>query len=377
LATAPGVASFDPIVRRTNGSSWNHSQERRLSSARRDRHDAGVIVSPADAKTPTHTWVALLSLLVALAVLAVKFWAYVSTGSQAVFSDALESIVNVVAAAFALSVLAYAGRPADRDHPFGHGKVEFFSAAFEGGLIFFAALLILWQASVTLWRGASVQQIGFGLVLTVLSGLANGGLGLFLVRYGRRHGSMAIEADGLHVLADFWTSVGVLVGLAAVGLTGVQWLDPAVAALLGVWLLLTGWRLVRQAFGGLLDEEDPVLLRHLVEVLGPRVRDGVIRVHQLRAIRAGRYRYISAHLVVPEFWSVERAHDAAEALAAEVLREIPGDGDISFHTEPCERAYCAMCDLEECSVRQQPFAGLQPLTVDEAVQPDPGAHGRS
>jgi len=326
-------------------------------------------------KPKTHTSVALLSLVVALVVLGVKFWAYLGTGSQAVFSDALESIVNVVAAAFALSVLAYAGRPADRDHPFGHGKVEFFSAAFEGGLIFFAALLILWQASLTLWRGAAVREVEFGLVLTVLAGLANGALGLFLVRYGRTHRSAAIEADGHHVLADFWTSVGVVVGLAAVGLTGLVWIDPVVAALMAVWLLLVGWQLVRQAFGGLLDEEDPALLKKLVEVLAPRVREGVIRVHQLRAIRAGRFRYISAHLVVPEFWSVERAHDMAEALAADVLHEIPGEGDVTFHTDPCGRAYCAMCDLEECSVRQQPFAGLQPLTVDEAVQPDPDAHG--
>jgi divalent metal cation (Fe/Co/Zn/Cd) transporter len=139
---------------------------------------------------------------------------------------------------------------------------------------------------------------------------------------------------------------------------------------MAIWLLATGWRLVRAAFGGLLDEEDPVLLAKLVEVLGPRVRDGVIRVHQLRAIRAGRFRHVSAHLVVPEFWSVERAHDTAEALAASVLREMPGEGDINFHTDPCHRAWCTMCDLEECSVRVQPFAGLRPLTVDEAVQTD-------
>lgn len=323
----------------------------------------------------SHTGIAAFAVVVAVALLAIKFWAYALTGSQAIFSDALESIVNVVAGAFALGVVAYAGQPADRDHPFGHGKIEFVSAAFEGGLIFCAAFVILWQAGEALVAGAVPKQLDFGLVLTAIAGVANGLLGGFLVRYGKRHHSAALEADGHHLLSDFWTSVGVVVGLIAVRLTGFAWLDPLAAAVVALLLLVTGWRLVRRAVGGLLDEEDPQLLSQLVEVLRPHVRDGVIRLHHLRAIRSGRFRHISAHLVVPEFWTVERAHDTAEALAASVLRELPGDGDIDFHTDPCERAYCRMCNLEACSVRQQPFDGVRPLTVDEAVQPDPDVHG--
>jgi cation diffusion facilitator family transporter len=313
-------------------------------------------------------------LVVAVGLLAVKFWAYALTGSQAIFSDALESIVNVTAAAFALGVLAYAGRPADRDHPFGHGKVEFFSAAFEGGLIFCAALVILWQAGEALWRGSTPQQLDLGLWLTIGAGLANGALGWFLIRYGRRHHSAAIEADGHHVLSDFHTSLGVVIGLLAVRLTGLAWLDPLAAAAMGLLLLVTGWNLVRRAIGGLLDAEDPELLRQLVAMLQPRVRDGVIRIHHLRAIRAGSFRHVSAHLVVPEFWTVERAHDTAEALAASLVGELPGHADVDFHTDPCERAYCRSCDLDACSVRQQPFVELVPLTVDEAVAPDPFVH---
>ena len=323
---------------------------------------------------PSHTGLAALSLVVAIGLMGVKFWVYAWTGSQAVFSDALESIVNVVAAGFALGVLAYAGRPADRDHPFGHGKVEFFSAAFEGGLIFFAALVILWQAIDALFRGAVPQQLDHGLWLLSAAGAVNGMLGWYLVRYGRRHRSAALEADGLHVLTDFWTSVGVVLGLVAVQFTGAAWLDPLLAGLMGLWLLRSGLAIVRRATAGLLDAEDPELLQHLVAVLGPKVRDGIIRLHHLRAIRAGSFRHVSAHLVVPEFWSVQRAHDAAEALAAAVLRELPGDGDIDFHTDPCERAYCRTCDLEACSVRRQPFAGLVPLTVDEAVASDDEVH---
>lgn len=340
-------------------------------------HDAPIVKIQEQVEAPrTHAWVGLVSLTTAVVLLAIKFWAYAVTGSQAVFSDALESIVNVVAAAAAFGVLTYADRPADRDHPFGHGKAEFISAAFEGGLIVFAALVILWQAIVKLVHGGELQQLDLGLVLVIVAGLGNGALGFWLVRYGRKHHSAAIEADGHHVLSDFWTSVGVAIGLVLVRVTGLPWIDPVAAALMALWLLVTGFRLVRRSAGGLLDEEDPALLQKLVEVLGPRVRNGVIRVHHLRAIRAGRFHHISAHLVVPEFWSVERAHDTADALAASVLREIAGEGDIDFHTDPCQRAYCGMCDLETCSVRQQPFVGLQPLTVDEAVQPDPEVHPR-
>lgn len=329
---------------------------------------------PELAAQRSHTAVAALSLVVAVALLLVKFWAWALTGSQAIFSDALESIVNVVAAGGALAVMAWAGRPADRDHPFGHGKIEFFSAAFEGGLIVFAALVILWQAALALRTGAAPQRLDVGVWLTSAAGLCNGALGWFLIRHGRRHRSAALEADGQHVLADFWTSVGVVAGLLAVQWTGLAWLDPAVAGGMGLLLLVTGWRLVRRAAGGLLDEEDPELLRRVVAVLAPLVKDGIIRVHQLRAIRSGRLHHIGAHVVVPEFWSVQRAHDAAESLAARVVQELDVEAEIDFHTDPCERTYCARCDLEACSVRAQPFGERQPLTVDEAVLPDPRAH---
>lgn len=321
-----------------------------------------------------HVGVALLSFVVAVGLLLAKFWAFSKTGSQAIFSDALESIVNVVAAVIALSVVRYAIRPADRDHPYGHGKVEFFSAAFEGGLIFCAALVILWQAIGAMVSGAMPQELNLGVVITMAAGIANGLLGWFLVRYGTRHDSAAITADGHHVLSDFWTSVGVVLGLIVVKLTGIAWLDPAIAAVMMVWLLITGWRIVRRAIDGLLDAEDPELLRQVVAGLRPHVGNGVIRMHHLRAIRAGSFRHISAHLVVPEFWSVERAHDESEALASRIAADLPWPADVDFHVDPCERAWCSMCDLESCSVRREPFRQLEPLTVDEAVQPDAELH---
>ncbi len=312
----------------------------------------------------------LISLTVALLMLAAKYQAYRMTGSTAVLSDALESIVNVVAAVFALGGLVFAGRPADRNHPYGHGKIEFVSAAFEGGLIAFASVVIVYEVVLILLAGAAVRQISAGVVIVLVTGLVNLVLGWYLVRTGRRYNSLTLVADGKHVIADFWTSAGVVVGLLLVQLTGLAWLDPLVALLVALSLMWTGFRLVRHAAGGLLDEEDPALLSRVLAALQRYVGHGVIRVHHLRAIRSGRFHHVEAHLVVPEFWSVDRAHGVSEDVAALVIQDLGVEGEMVFHTDPCHRIYCATCDLEDCPIRREPFLGATPLTLEEAVQPD-------
>ena len=312
----------------------------------------------------------LVSLAVSILLLGAKYWAYRLTGSTAILSDALESIVNVVAAVFALGGLLFAGRPADRNHPYGHGKIEFFSAAFEGGLIAFAAVLIIYEVAQTFIRGAEVRAIDYGLAIVCGAGLVNLLLGRYLIRTGRRHQSLTLVADGRHVISDFWTSVGIVVGLLLVRVTGLPWLDPLVAAVVAVNLLWTGFELVRNAAAGLLDEEDTPLLDRLLQELTSHVGQGIIRVHHLRAIRAGRFHHVDAHLVVPEFWSVDRAHEMAEDLAERVIGRLGIEGELAFHTDPCHRIYCAMCDLDACPVRREPFSGRPALTLEEAVRPD-------
>ena len=312
----------------------------------------------------------VVSLVVSVALLGAKYHAYLLTGSTAILSDALESIVNVAAAAFAVGGLIFAGRPADRNHPYGHGKIEFFSAAFEGGLITFAALVIIFQVVQALIQGVQVRRLEWGLGIVLAAGLVNLVLGWFLVRTGRKYDSLALLADGQHVLSDFYTSAGIVVGLLLVRATGLAWLDPVVAAIVALNLMRTGFGLVRHAAGGLLDEEDPAFLTRLLAVLASHVGKGVIRVHHLRAIREGRFHHIDAHLVVPEFWSVDRAHELSEDLARRVIEEMRVEGELAFHTDPCHRAYCAMCDLDGCPVRREPFRGRPQLTLEEAVQPD-------
>lgn len=312
----------------------------------------------------------LISLVVGSALLATKYAAYLLTGSAAVLSDALESIVNVVAALFALGSLVFAGRPADREHPYGHGKMEYFSAAFEGGMIAFAAVAIAWYAVEDLLRGPRVGAVEIGVALTVAAGAANAALGWYLVSTGRRVQSLVLIADGQHVLSDFWTSLGVVVGLVLVRLTGVAWLDPAVALLLAANLAFTGFGLVRHAAGGLLDEEDTALLARLVAAFDAQRTDGIIRLHRLRAIRAGRFAHVDAHLIVPEFWSVEQAHEASDAFEARVIEACDIEGEIVFHTDPCRRRLCPACDLRDCPVRRHSFVERPPLTIDEACLTD-------
>jgi cation diffusion facilitator family transporter len=313
---------------------------------------------------------AIVSLAVGSLLLVVKYVAYQLTGSAAILSDALESIANVVAALFAVGVLTFAGRPADRNHPYGHGKMEFFSAVFEGGLIAFAAVLIVWKSVQDILAGPQLRALELGILLTVAAGLVNAALGWFLVSTGRRLHSITLVADGKHVLSDFWTTVGVVVGLGLVRLTGIPWLDPVAALVVALNLGLTGARLVRRAAGALLDEEDTALLADLVVAFERSRRPGIIRIHRLRARRSGRYTHVDAHLIVPEYWTVEQAHEETDAFAARVIEALPIEGESIFHEDPCRQALCAICDVADCPVRREPFVTRPPLTLDEVTATD-------
>jgi cation diffusion facilitator family transporter len=310
-----------------------------------------------------------LALVMGIVIMALKFFSYHLTGSTAILSDALESVVNVVAAAFALWAVKAADEPPDAEHPYGHGKLEFVTAVFEGGLVSFAALMIGYEAITALVRGSLPPDLGNGFYLVIFAGSLNGLLGAILVMIGKRTHSAALEADGKHVLTDFVTTIGIIVGLGLVKLTGWAFLDPVIALVMAVLLLFTGIPLVKSAVNGLIDAADPSLLEKILASFERHRRPGIIRLHHIRAMRNGRRIHVDGHLVVPEFWTMEKAHEETEAFDNAVVSETFLEGEMEFHLDPCRRAYCRICDLSDCPVRQEPFAYRPPLNLKELQSP--------
>ena len=295
--------------------------------------------------------VAFVALVVSVALLAVKFTGYVFTNSAAIFSDALESVVNVTAAGMALWALWVAHKPADASHPYGHGKAEFLSAALEGGMILLAAVAIMIKAADILLfhdAGAELQRLDLGLLLMGFALVVNGVMGFALVRQGQRNNSLALEADGRHLLADAITSVVAIAALIGVKYTGRAWLDPAGALILSVWIGITGIRLVRRSIAGLMDETDVAddrLLRQLLDRhIGPNpvTEPAICSYHKLRHRHAGRYHWVDFHVKVPPDLGVRDAHEIASAIEYEIETSL-GTGNATAHVEPCEDEACKRC----------------------------------
>ena len=312
---------------------------------------------------------ARLSLATGVLVLLGKLLAYAVTGSSAVFSDALESGVNVVAALLLLYSIGLAAVPADADHPYGHGKVEFFSAGVEGTLIVVAAAAILFEAGAELRRGPTVENVDIGLVMVTVLTLANAAVGSYLIRTGERVRSLALVADGKHLITDVVTSVGVVVGLLLVRFTGWVVLDPLVAIVLALNILRTGAVLLRGAIAGLMDEADVGLLRGIAEALEARRSAAWIDVHTLRAWRSGAISHIDLHLVVPRYYTAEQLHRVDDVVQA-VASEAAGGGDAIVHFDPCRPRHCRTCQLEDCPVRGERFAIRQPFSLERATRGD-------
>ena len=321
---------------------------------------------------------AWISLVVGTAIFVGKIVTWQLTGSVAVLSDALESTVNIAAAALLVFSMVLASRPADRDHPYGHGKVEFLSAGIEGALIVVAAVLIAIEAIGQLIRGGAPHDLGFGLASLAVLSAGNAALGFYLVRTGRSAQSLALIADGKHVLADVTTSAGVLVGLALVKLTGIAWLDPAVALLVAANIVREGFRLARSAVKGLMDEADPQLLEALSATLSRERPPEWIDVHGLRAWRSGALVHTDLHLVVPRYYDAERLHEISETLEARLLEGLSEPGEAVVHFDPCGPVHCTSCEVAACPVRGAAFKERSVLSVARATRTDPDAdHART
>lgn len=278
---------------------------------------------------------AVLSIGAAVVTIGLKFGAYLLTGSVGLFSDAAESVVNLVAAMTALWALTLAARPPDEEHAFGHNKAEYFSSGLESALILIAAALIAATALPRLFEPQPLENVGVGLAVTLVAATINGGVALVLLRASRRLRSITLEADARHLLTDVWTSVGVVLGIVLVGLTGWLVLDPLIALLVAANIVWTGVRLLRDTGQGLLDralpEED---LARISKTLS-RYEEKNIQFHAVRTRVAGQRRFISMHVLVPGDWTVKRGHDLAEEIEHDIVRDLP-QSTFFIHVEPAE-----------------------------------------
>ncbi len=278
---------------------------------------------------------AWLSILTAILIILLKVSAYLLTGSIGFLSDAMESGANILAAIFTLGALIVAARPPDTEHTFGHSKAEYLSSGAEGTLILIAAVVIGVQAVERLFSPQPLEQVGLGVVISAVAALANFLVARVLMRAGKRHRSMALTADAHHLLTDVWTSLGVIVGVVLVSLTGRLWLDPVIGLIVAVQIVYTGLKLIRVAINGLLDASLPDdELAVVVGILQGYEPEGVA-YHALRTRQAGAQRFVSFHLLVPGTWSVQRGHELLERIERDIRRKLEPVSIIS-HLEPRE-----------------------------------------
>lgn len=285
-------------------------------------------------------------------LLILKFYAWYITDSNAILTDALESIVNVVAGAFAYFSMVYASRPRDEDHPYGHGKIEFISAGFEGALIFLAGGFILYKAITGFLNPHDIPRADIGAYLTAFSGLCNFAMGYFLVDRGRKQHSALMVANGRHLLADMVTSAGLVFGLIIIYFTELSWIDNTMAVLLGLWIIYTGYDLMRESLGNLLDEQDQEKIDQLVTILNKNRRENWIDMHNLRILKYGSGLHVDAHITLPWYLSLEQAHDEVEAVEKLVTKEIGAEMEFFIHADPCLPKSCPICSVQNCKVRK-------------------------
>ncbi|MET0395036.1 MAG: cation diffusion facilitator family transporter [Chitinophagaceae bacterium] len=309
-------------------------------------------------------WVAGISIL----LLAAKLVAYSITHSVAILTDALESIVNVVAGFIGLYSLYVAAKPRDKDHPYGHGKAEFISAAVEGTMIGIAGIIILYEAVRKLVHPIALHQLDVGMWLVAATALVNFTLGWYCVHTGRRNNSLALTASGKHLQSDTVSTLGIIAGLILLYVTGYAWVDSVVAMLFAVFIIYTGYTIVRRSIAGIMDEADEKLLGQMVDMLNGNRRENWVDLHNLRVIKYGSVLHLDCHLTVPWYLNVHEAHSEIDILAT-LIRERFGESlELFVHSDGCLPFQCHLCNKHDCQVRRQEFEGRIPWTVENVLR---------
>lgn len=309
----------------------------------------------------------LVVLVIGVVLMFVKFAAFFLTHSNAILTDALESIINVVAGAFALYSLHYASQPKDEDHPYGHGKIEYLSSGFEGGLITISGVAIIIKSSYSFIYPQQIHSLDIGLYLTLATGLCNYFMGRYLIRHGKINHSTAMVADGKHLLSDTISSVGIIIGLLIIYFTKLYWLDNLLAILAGIYICYMGYSLLKESVTSLLDEADVEKLNLVIETLNVNRREKWIDMHNLRVLKYGAHLHVDAHITLPWYDKLEDSHTEVSLVENLIKKELGTELEFFIHADPCIPTSCAICVVHDCPVRKAGFVKRLTWTLENVL----------
>ena len=292
---------------------------------------------------------------IAILLFVVKIIAWYCTNSIAILTDALESIVNVIAALIGLYSLYLSAKPKDYDHPYGHGKAEFISAAIEGTLIAVAGFIIIYEAITNLLHPHTLKQLDYGISLVAATAVINYVAGVICLRVGKKNNSLALVASGKHLQADTWSTVGIIAGLILLVATKINWIDSAVALIFSFVIIYTGYKIIRKSIAGIMDEADEELLKKMVIMLNGNRKQNWIDLHNLRIIKYGGTLHLDCHLTVPWYLNVHEAHTEIDELSTLVKKEFGESMELFVHSDGCLDFSCAICTKTACTVRKHWF----------------------
>ncbi len=296
-----------------------------------------------------------------------KLIAWKLTNSDAIFSDAMESIVNVVSAFMGLYSLYLAAKPMDKDHPYGHGKVEFVTSALEGFLIVFAGAMILVQSVQSYLKGNPIKQLDEGILIVFATAILNYIMGYYSYRKGVRENSLVLMSSGKHLQSDTYTTFGVVIGLLVVYISKINWIDSVIAFIFGIYIIIIGYQIIRKSLSGIMDEADEELLQKITNTLQTNRIDVWVDVHNMKIVQYGSGLHIDAHLTLPWYLSLKDAHQEMEKAIKVINKEIDRPIEFNFHMDDCKSFSCALCKLN-CVHRQNDFQKLIHWDVDSLSQ---------
>ncbi|MFN8237726.1 MAG: cation diffusion facilitator family transporter [Chitinophagales bacterium] len=308
------------------------------------------------------------TLVVGLLLLCLKFFAFFKTNSNAILTDAIESIINIVAGGFGLYSLYLASKPHDDDHPYGHGKIEFISASIEGSLILSAGISMIIKATYNFFVPIKIGSLDIGIVLIGISGVVNYLMGWMAQKSGERNSSLTLVASGEHLKSDAYSSAGLLIGLGLILLTKILWLDNIVAILMGVVIIYSGYKILKHSVAGIMDEADFGLLRKVITHLNINRRENWIDIHNFRIIKFGEKIHIDCHTTIPWYFNANEVHDELKLVEENIKQTIPNNLETFIHADPCLPQSCKSCYKSDCLYRKDAFVRKIDWTLENVMK---------